>query len=143
MVFSFHKTARELQTCTFQGPGASTRNFGPHPHPFLGLSPTLLGLHSGPYPSSGPHPAPHPIHHPVLQPDSADRGLNRFDRGEKRMLDFGQFDFGQLAEIEIGRSRNWPKSNKRCFLFLLHLHTSSSNQTLNHSNPKHLDPKPF
>ena len=29
------------------------------------------------------------------------------------MLDFGQFDFGQLAEIElvaIGRSRNWPKS---------------------------------
>ena len=32
-----------------------------------------------------------------------------------RMLDFGQFDFGQFdfgqqAEIEIGRSRNWPKS---------------------------------
>ena len=27
-----------------------------------------------------------------------------------RMLDFGQFDFGQLAEVEIGRSRNWPKS---------------------------------
>ena len=26
------------------------------------------------------------------------------------MLDFGQFDFGQLAEVEIGRSRNWPKS---------------------------------
>ena len=34
---------------------------------------------------------------------------------QTRMLDFGQFDFGQfdfgrLAEIEIGRSRNWPKS---------------------------------
>ena len=33
----------------------------------------------------------------------------------ERMLDFGQFDFGQLdfgqlAEVEIGRSRNWPKS---------------------------------
>ena len=31
------------------------------------------------------------------------------------MLDFGQFDFGQfefgeLAEVEIDRSRNWPKS---------------------------------
>ena len=26
------------------------------------------------------------------------------------MLDFGQFNFGQLAEIEIGRSRNWPMS---------------------------------
>ena len=25
-------------------------------------------------------------------------------------FDFGQFDFGQLAEVEIGRSRNWPKS---------------------------------
>ena len=33
----------------------------------------------------------------------------------RRMLDFrqfnfGQFDFGQLAEVEIGQSRNWPKS---------------------------------
>ena len=27
------------------------------------------------------------------------------------MLDFGQFDFGQLAEVEFGRSRIWPKSN--------------------------------
>ena len=25
-------------------------------------------------------------------------------------FDFGQFDFGQLAEVEIGRSGNWPKS---------------------------------
>ena len=25
-------------------------------------------------------------------------------------FDFGQFDFGQLAKVEIGRSRNWPKS---------------------------------
>ena len=50
------------------------------------------------------------------------------------MLDFGQFDFGQfdfgqlagikLAEVEInwpkskliGRSRNWPKSNRWCLL---------------------------
>ena len=42
------------------------------------------------------------------------------------MLDFGQFDFGQfdfsqlaeieLAKVEIGRSRNWPKSNRWCLL---------------------------
>ena len=48
------------------------------------------------------------------------------------MLDFDQFDFGQLAEIElaeveIGRSRNWPKlkrwvcsvSSFALFFFLL------------------------
>ena len=46
------------------------------------------------------------------------------------MLDFGQFDFGQfdfgrlaeieLPEVEIGRTRNWLKSN-RCFFFSLFL----------------------
>ena len=40
---------------------------------------------------------------------------NNGDMKPWRMLDFGQFDFGQfdfgqLAEVEIGRSRNWPKS---------------------------------
>ena len=37
------------------------------------------------------------------------------------MLDFGQFDFDQLAkielaEVEIGRTRNWLKSNRWCLL---------------------------
>ena len=41
--------------------------------------------------------------------------MSNKDLPPKRMLDFGQFDFGQfdfgqLAEVEIGRSRNWPKS---------------------------------
>ena len=35
-----------------------------------------------------------------------------------RMLDFGQLDFGQLAEVEIGRSRNWPKSNNTFWCFM-------------------------
>ena len=39
--------------------------------------------------------------------------LRMLDFGQ---CDFGQFDFGQLAEVEIGRSRNWPKSNRWCLL---------------------------
>ena len=34
----------------------------------------------------------------------------------KKMLDFGQFDFGQFDFGRIGRSRNWPKSNRWCLL---------------------------
>ena len=37
-------------------------------------------------------------------------GLDLERRHYSRMLDFGQFDFGQLAEVEIGRSGYWPKS---------------------------------
>ena len=40
-----------------------------------------------------------------------------FDFLSRWMLDFGQFNFGQLAEVEIDRSRNWPKSNTWCLLF--------------------------
>ena len=44
-----------------------------------------------------------------------------------RILDFGQFDFGQLAEleVEIGRSRNWPKWNRWCLLFSFFLFFSA------------------
>ena len=41
--------------------------------------------------------------------------------GFRRMLDFGHFDFGQLADVEIGRSRNWPKSNLWCLLYFFFL----------------------
>ena len=43
----------------------------------------------------------------VVPPPSEDVPSRMFDFGQ---FDFGQFDFGQLAEVEIGRSRNWPKS---------------------------------
>ena len=65
--------------------------------------------------------------HPRTQ--KCTRGDYTHARVPTRMLDFGQFDFGQfdfgqlaeieLAEVEIGRSRNWPKSNRWCLLFLL------------------------
>ena len=41
-----------------------------------------------------------------IAPDQCDE-LRMLDFGQ---FDFGKFDFGQLAEVEIGRSRNWPKS---------------------------------
>ena len=37
---------------------------------------------------------------------------------QKRMLDFGQFNFGQLAEVEIGRSRTHGVCSFSSFSFL-------------------------
>ena len=80
---------------------------------------------------SGSEPQRQSIEAPIEKGNRGKRGLD-LPGGEKavraaitRMLDFGQFDFGQfdfgqLAEVEIGRSRNWPKSNRlwfSCFLF--------------------------
>ena len=69
----FHTTARELQTCTFERPGASNTTKIPREDPQRGKKRTnfvagegkkkreILGPHrSGPHPS-GPHPSgPHP-----------------------------------------------------------------------------------
>ena len=138
-------TARELQTCTFQGPGASNttkiprkdpkrvkeerklwrrrekaRNFGPSTFrgstlqgptllallgpTLLGptlLGPTLLGSTLRGHPSGpnffkvwGLHPsrAPHFV-------------VPKFNIQKLAEI--------ELPEVEIGRSRNWPKSKKR------------------------------
>ena len=72
---------------------------------------TCVTQQNPPQAGHAPHRGTEACPHRHLEPE------RMLDFGQ---FDFGQFDFGQLAEVEIGRSRNWPKSNRlwfSCFLF--------------------------
>ena len=126
-----HTTARELQTCTFHGPGASNTTKIPRkdpkrekeerklwrekgeksakfwaPHP-SGLHPSGSTLRGPPFGAPlflglGLHPRYlHPLGAPLCGPKIQHPKIGRSRNWPK----------SKLAEVEIGRSRNWPKSN--------------------------------
>ena len=123
-----HTTARELQTCTFEGPGLQkhhqnstrrpprerrkneisggrekkARNFGPS-HP---SAPTLRAPFGPPFfLGSGPHPfGPPPLRAPTKNKKLAKCGLAKF--GQQKLAKFGQlWPNVVLAKCGIGQMR--------------------------------------
>ena len=109
-------TARELQTCTFQGPGASNTTKIPRKDPkrekeerklwreegkksakFWAPHPSGLHASGGNYPSGPP---------PFGGPTLGGPKIQHLKIGRSR-----NWPKSKMAEVENGRSRYWPKSN--------------------------------
>ena len=99
-----HTTTRELQTCTFDGPGASNTTKKPREDPQRETKRAKIvagdgkkARNFGPATLAGPHLAlPHPLEHHHDTPDP------KLDRPN---LDWPKLDWPKLALAKIGRAK--------------------------------------
>ena len=106
-----HMTTRELQTCTFERPGASNTPSGPPPFGPPPFGPPL-SPGSGPPPPSAPHPSGPP---PLREPTPSGTPPLREPHPFGNPIPAGPHDFRPPPKTKNWPNAVWPNSvNKKC-----------------------------